>query len=168
LTGYWGVYLVKKRQQLINMLGGKCVRCGSIDKLELDHIDPHLKVFEARLVICSSWTRLEIQEEIKKLQILCNPCHTVKTVSEKESFTHGSTYTWMKKKCKCTVCNEARRKWYDERNINRRKGEGKAAYTPRGELPPHGTSARYHRKCRCDKCKAANTEKARIRRITSE
>jgi 5-methylcytosine-specific restriction endonuclease McrA len=29
-----------RRARLIELLGGQCVRCGSTDELEFDHIDP--------------------------------------------------------------------------------------------------------------------------------
>lgn len=35
----------RRRVQLIELLGGKCVRCGSTNDLEFDHIDPETKRF---------------------------------------------------------------------------------------------------------------------------
>jgi hypothetical protein len=34
-----------RRKRLIEMLGGKCARCGSAESLEFDHIDPSTKKF---------------------------------------------------------------------------------------------------------------------------
>lgn len=36
-------------------------------------------------------------------------------------WTHGTIYGWMRKKCKCDVCLEAKRAWSNERNEKRRK-----------------------------------------------
>lgn len=60
----------------------KCVRCGSTDKLELDHKDPvtkseHLK--RAHTGSFWSWSQKRRDEEIAKCQVLCHPCHVQKT-----------------------------------------------------------------------------------------
>lgn len=36
----------KRRAEAIRKLGGKCVKCGSEENLEIDHIDPTTKSFE--------------------------------------------------------------------------------------------------------------------------
>jgi hypothetical protein len=51
---------------LINMLGGTCVRCGTTEDLEFDHIDPATK----RFAICADLTRAwsELLAEVAKCQ----------------------------------------------------------------------------------------------------
>lgn len=58
-------------------LGGKCVRCGSADRLEFDHVDPETKLFS----IARKWKLPfgEIKEELDKCQLLCHECHLDKT-----------------------------------------------------------------------------------------
>lgn len=97
------------RKFCINKLGGKCVHCGSIENLEIDHIEPKLKLYEAHYFHSISAKKLII--ELAKCQILCKICHLKKTVSEKPPFTHGTVYSAMKMKCKCKTCRDFYRGW---------------------------------------------------------
>jgi len=70
-----------RRTILRNRLGGKCVRCGSIENLEFDHIIKETKSF----TIASSLTRFNIEKlilEVDKCQLLCRPCHITKSHEE--------------------------------------------------------------------------------------
>jgi hypothetical protein len=56
-----------------------CVKCGSVDDLELDHIDPALKVTNS----IWSWSKAKQETELAKCQVLCSICHKSKSASEK-------------------------------------------------------------------------------------
>ncbi len=77
-----------------------------------------------------------------------------------KGWTHGGWYAWMTKKCQCDECATARRAWYDQRNKTRREGAGRGPYRKRGEYE-HGTRTMYRMGCRCDGCRADNTQRAR-------
>lgn len=113
---YWG----KRRQRIIDFLGGQCVECGTTDQLEFDHIDPNEKSFNIKENATIS--NPEVYEELKKCQLLCKDCHEEKTAKENFGFTHGTQYGWMKVKCGCTECVEAKWSFYDKRNAKRRTG----------------------------------------------
>ncbi len=72
---------IKRRQLLLEMLGGKCVRCGVDDPLllDFDHIDPKTKVkrMSQMLVWMQAWS--DCVAEAKKCQLLCANCHRIKT-----------------------------------------------------------------------------------------
>ena len=71
----------ERRTILRNRLGGKCIRCGSIENLEFDHIIKENKSF----TIGSSLTCFSIEElilEADKCQLLCRPCHIEKSTEE--------------------------------------------------------------------------------------
>lgn len=114
------------RKYCIDALGGCCVNCGSIDNLEIDHIDPSTKKF----YISKVWarvTKIELDEELTKCQILCKSCHLYKTsedLSYERGWAHGTQYGWMKKGCLCNLCLANKRTWHTERNKKRRKGKG--------------------------------------------
>lgn len=66
----------EKHAALIAHLGGRCIRCGSLNDLQFDHVDPSTKCFS----IMERW-KLSIEdlaEELAKCQLLCHPCHAEK------------------------------------------------------------------------------------------
>lgn len=155
----------KTSQKYIQVLGGKCIKCGTDQELQFDHINPSEKKYEINKII----NRKEnfVLLELAKCQLLCKACHLEKTVSEKITSKHGSMRTWMHKKCQCNTCNTAKQKYYIVRNERRRKqsASSRGSYS---KNPDHGTSARYKRGCKCDACRAANTDKARRLRLAKK
>lgn len=67
----------KRRNDLIEHLGGKCVGCGVTTNLQFDHIDRTQKSFSVGSSLGKSWSSLF--EEVEKCQLLCNSCHSIKT-----------------------------------------------------------------------------------------
>lgn len=53
--GYNKAWKQARRDRLIEMLGGKCVRCGATEDLEFDHIDPSTKVFAVMAGLSRAW-----------------------------------------------------------------------------------------------------------------
>lgn len=120
-------YHEKRRQPMIDYLGGECVRCGSTSDLQFDHRIPSEKSFDIRANMTLS--NPLVREELDKCQLLCRDCHRSKTGEENSGYTHGTIYAWMKVKCKCDTCTQAKRVWNEDRNAKRRKVGG---YGPRG------------------------------------
>jgi 5-methylcytosine-specific restriction endonuclease McrA len=91
------------------LLGGVC-SCGSTDRLEFDHIDPSTKKFTVGRLM--SYSEAAVLEELKKCQLLCFKCHRKKTAEEqrgrepvnKGKWRHGTTTSYMAKKCRCDEC----------------------------------------------------------------
>lgn len=78
-----------------------CVNCGSTDRLELDHIDPALKLDHK----IWAWRAVRQAEEIAKCQVLCNACHKKKTAEYLGRFvTHGMRSMYMLRGCRCESC----------------------------------------------------------------
>ena len=99
------------RNEAIQELGGKCFICGSVKKLQIDHIDPKDKKFEVSLFLSVS---LEIfRKELKKCQLLCHVCHNKKTLKEmglrEAKGSHGTVSTY--RYCHCELCKQAKREW---------------------------------------------------------
>ena len=69
-----------RRKLLIEMLGGKCVRCGATERLHFDHINPLEKSFDIGRSLDNSMYKLE--PELAKCQLLCPKCHLDKTFKE--------------------------------------------------------------------------------------
>jgi hypothetical protein len=79
-----------------------CVTCSSRDRLELDHIDPSIKV-DHRIW---SWSQQRREAEITKCQVLCYDCHQQKTITFLSGTTHGTDSMYKKYQCRCFLCKE--------------------------------------------------------------
>ena len=69
---------LKNKIKAVNLLGGKCVRCGFDEHLacmEFHHKNQSEKLFEVGRFINKSWD--SIREEIKKCELLCSNCHRI-------------------------------------------------------------------------------------------
>ena len=67
----------RKRQQLVEHLGGKCVGCGTTKDLQFDHINRADKLYTIGKII--DWDMSRILPEVEKCQLLCKECHRIKT-----------------------------------------------------------------------------------------
>lgn len=95
--------------RIIRDLGGKCVTCGTRFFLQTDHIDKKTKKFNISTGIYKKSKR-EVQEEVKKCQLLCRKCHREKGIREGDVVEagHGSFSMYARKKCRCTLCVKAK------------------------------------------------------------
>lgn len=100
----------KRRAEAIAMLGGACVKCGSIENLEFDHIDRGSKLDELGILFTRS--KAATLEELEKCQLLCKPCHIEKTRSEL-TVGHGGGLSGMRN-CKCEPCRAKKRAYMIE------------------------------------------------------
>lgn len=117
---YHREYYKKRRQAIIDYLGGRCVVCGTTQDLQVDHKDPSDKSFN----ISKKMSVKNNKAELDKCQLLCATHHYEKTSEENSGYTHGTIYGWMRMKCDCSECYEAKKIWHAERNAKRRKGAG--------------------------------------------
>jgi 5-methylcytosine-specific restriction endonuclease McrA len=81
---------IRRRIEVIKILGGKCAVCGIKDYrvLEIDHIIPlNLGRRRKGLDRSSDYTYRHIIEtgNTDNLQLLCANCHTIKTLYQKEN-----------------------------------------------------------------------------------
>lgn len=142
----------RRRAEWIEKKGGSCVKCGTTENLEFDHVDADTKEYDVAAIL-SSHREDKIAKEMEKCQLLCKPCHLEKTLLEEDIYIvkHGGGLTG-KKNCHCDLC-----------------GPLKSAYNMRYKPVPkwsrkrelvHGDRAMYtgKNKCRCDLCKKAQRE----------
>lgn len=98
--------------------GNRCARCGSTERLEIDHIDPATKRWETGEL----WNRKESDRagELAKCQALCYECHKLKTIVERSKFEHGRS-CYCHRGCRCEICVDANVEYmvaWRERNPN--------------------------------------------------
>lgn len=94
--------------------GNKCVKCGSSERLEIDHIDRTKREY----CVSQHWQRPKILAiELPKCQLLCHTCHLKKTKTERFLARKHSLGTY-RLGCRCDRCKTAksiaRRKYYLE------------------------------------------------------
>lgn len=83
---------------------GPCVRCGATQHLELDHINPALKVHHA----IWSWSKERRDAETAKCQVLCRGCHQKKTIEDRyPERKHGDVAMYKRGRCRCDLCRAA-------------------------------------------------------------
>lgn len=94
----------RRQRYCIEKLGGKCVRCGSVERLEFDHVDPNNKSFSIGSKLAGV-SQSKLDEELDKCQLLCYDCHKVKHESQ-----HGMIRKYQKG-CRCPLCVDAMRSY---------------------------------------------------------
>lgn len=67
------------RAYWVEHLGGRCAFCGDTADLQFDHKDWRTKKFE----VSKTPNSPNMAEEMAKCQLLCEPCHKVKTAGDK-------------------------------------------------------------------------------------
>jgi hypothetical protein len=118
-----------ERRELWFKEHGPCVKCGSWEKLEADHIDRATKLYDINRI----WTaRAEVREaELAKCQVLCKRCHRKKTNAElrRPLPPHGTRARYQRGPCHCELCSGANRSHERERV----RSAGVVARYPTGE-----------------------------------
>jgi 5-methylcytosine-specific restriction endonuclease McrA len=84
------VYMTERRgrirAEIVALLGGKCVWCGSTDDLHFDHKDPKSKLFDIASGL--DRPRAQLLAEVEKCQLLCGPHHREKTLNDEPNPNH--------------------------------------------------------------------------------
>lgn len=96
-----------------HLAGHHCEWCGSTERLEIDHIDPSMKVTHG----VWSWSRPRREAELAKCRVLCYRCH-----KKRHAASHGSVRCY-EKGCRCQDCRNANRlkkaKWRARRKASK-------------------------------------------------
>lgn len=96
----------KERRKAWVEAHGPCQHCGSYKRLEVDHIDPSKKKFDAS----DCWDSMQPERlaELEKCQVLCQKCHQKKTIRESwPARKHGTRVMYDKGRCRCQSCRDA-------------------------------------------------------------
>lgn len=101
----------KRKQELVYIMGGKCVLCGynkCIAALEFHHIDKSTKSRGLSNGNCHSWE--EDVEEVKKCTLVCSNCH-----KEIEAFGLTVATSFDEEKCKEITALKEKKKYLCKR-----------------------------------------------------
>lgn len=108
MTTDMSVYMARRRgarrAKLLELRNNECEKCGSIEELQFDHIDPATKKFNlSGCYLDKKWET--ILEELDKCQLLCVECHYTKSVTQdwERVVDHGGGLTG-KRNCRCELC----------------------------------------------------------------
>lgn len=88
---YQRKWMKAKRERLLASLGGKCVKCGTTEGLEFDHVEHWKKTASVNAILSSR----RVESEVEKCQVLCEWCHYHKTMTD---------FYWSLANCKCVEC----------------------------------------------------------------
>lgn len=116
----------KRRDSVINQLGGKCSICDSTVGLELDHVDRENKKYSISKILAGH-SEEKLQKELLKCQVLCSYCHMQKSKKErfgKPETKHGSEWMYTKYKCRCSLCVDSIRSIWRDRHKRARSSDG--------------------------------------------
>lgn len=148
-----------RRAILRAALGGECQRCGTTEELEFDHIVPGGQKFWISRGILKPWNVL--LAELDKCQLLCRPCHIVKSRENSENGggqnrinEHGTEAYYNRLGCRCTLCVAARRAARIRRGDRSDKPSANI-YGGRGRYGTveHGGGKTGKANCKCALCK---------------
>lgn len=100
----------KRRVLYRSLLGGVCVECNSTNNLEFDHVIPEDLGF--RIGSHLGFSLEYVLPELQKCQLLCKPCHKVKTKSDVSArpsvpIKHGTAGGYTNRGCRCQECKNA-------------------------------------------------------------
>lgn len=90
----------KRKQEMIEYLGGECSECETDINLQIHHLDPMLKEFNPSVNYSYSWETLK--EELDKCILLCEHCH--KSIHKPP---HGTLGRYKHGPCRCKKCKKA-------------------------------------------------------------
>ncbi len=118
----------ERRAEALERLGGACAHCGSVDDLQIDHVDRFEKTMKFERMTMVGRERWDA--ELAKCQLLCFPCHIVKTRECWDGFGkksgpitddgHGSGCQYVTRRCRCPEC----RSWASLYRLGRVRYDG--------------------------------------------
>jgi hypothetical protein len=102
---------------------GPCVDCGTWDDLEVDHVDPSIKVSHR----VWSWARARRDAELAKCVARCFPCHGKKTNAEgrAQRYCLRNHDTWATGRDATRRCLRCRAEYEYPRTNARKRAKGR-------------------------------------------
>jgi hypothetical protein len=97
----------RRRAQAVELLGGRCSKCGATGKLEFHHIDRTSKRTNVGMML--HYSTESLSAELRKCVLLCSLCHHLESNNERgiAPLAHGSYGMYRGRKCRCALCRAA-------------------------------------------------------------
>lgn len=124
-SGYDSDRYLTRKAELLALVDEVCETCGSVDRLEFDHVDPSTKTFS----IMSRWNAplSELLPELAKCRSLCHDCHSKSSTYGTRRVDHGGGKTG-RRNCSCDPCKARKREYM--RELRRQRALEKGALIP--------------------------------------
>lgn len=113
-------WMHKRRDEWISA-NGPCKKCGSADRLEVDHVYESEKKYNPSQI----WSRKQEDRdrELAKCQVLCYDCHLKKTIEFLATGYTCGTHNAYASGCRCDSCKEAQRDYNQQWRKRKIAGE---------------------------------------------
>lgn len=113
----------RRKRLAVKLLGGCCSNCGVEGNLLFcaKHVGERSILSQRALTA----TEKRFLAEVDRTVLLCDACYWERLMSspKRRKFTHGTYYAYYKRKCRCDLCLEARKRKkqydYDQRKKTR-------------------------------------------------
>ncbi len=97
-----------RKRRAAYFTGKVCSNCGSVDKLEIHHLDRTQKISHS----VWSWRAVRREAELAKCIVLCEVCHQLETNKQLPEWkaapiTHGINESGYRRGCRCVDCKMA-------------------------------------------------------------
>lgn len=96
-SDYFRKRQIERRAWALDLLGSRCVECGSTADIQFHHVDPTTKVANISDKL-SRWSIDRLLSELAKCVLLCRSCHT-----KEHEAAHGSERRF-RDGCQCDPC----------------------------------------------------------------
>lgn len=99
----------KEKKRVWISENGPCVKCGSWNQIEIDHIVPVGRRNYDNVDIFG-WAPERLKKELQNCQCLCNACHCKKSADEKRGVRRNPNHglnSYARHGCRCEVCRAA-------------------------------------------------------------
>jgi hypothetical protein len=114
---YQREWIARRRREWFDE-NGPCVDCGSQENLELDHVDPTIKVDHK----VWSWTKIRREIELAKCMVRCESCHLKRTIQQLTrnicSRGHDKYVTGRDTDGSCAECRRENQRRYRNTNVH--------------------------------------------------
>ena len=110
------------QSEIFEILGGRCVECGTSENLQIDHIDPktknpRMKGPTRKVATMACLSEGHWKAEVSKCQLLCGVCRGEKSAEALRVLSPCGSRRSYQKGCHCSLCRAASNEYHRRRRV---------------------------------------------------